>query len=299
VGAACGSPLDLGSDTGGSIRLPAHFCGIAGIRPTGGRVPRTGLIVPPGTPVDSVTVVGPMARTVEDLIVALGVIGGPDAIDAAVVPMPLGDAFNSPLRRLRVAMYVDDGLRPAEPDVAATVRAAADVLGDAGAAVVESTPPGVEQSMRLLGRILRADRRGWLMRLLDSYGTTEHEFEGIDEQGSTASDYFDALVELEAFRSAMLTWVQDFDLVVCPPHANTALPPGAVTGDNYHGAGYLRTYNITGWPAAVVRAGTTGTGLPVGVQLVAPPWQDHVALAAALEVERVLGGWRPPAMAAL
>ncbi len=296
--AACGSPLDLGSDTGGSIRLPAHFCGIAGIRPTSGRVPRTGLIVPVGSPIDSVTVVGPMARTVEDLIVALGVVGGPDAIDASIVPMPLGDAFNNPLRRLRVAMYVDDGSCPAEPDVVAAVRAAAGVLRDAGAVVVESTPPGVDQSVAVLGRVFRGDRRGWLVRLLDSWGTTEHEFQGVDVSGPPASDYFDGLIAFEAFRAAMLGWMRDFDLVVCPPHANTALPPGVVSGDNYNGAGYLQTYNITGWPGVVVRAGTTDAGLPVGVQLVAPAWQDHVALAGALEVERALGGWQPPPMLA-
>ena len=90
--AAGGSPLDIGSDTGGSIRVPAHCCGITGLRPTSGRVPRTGHIVPYGLgSLDSLTTLGPMARRVEDLALTLPVISGVDWRDPTVVPLPLGD----------------------------------------------------------------------------------------------------------------------------------------------------------------------------------------------------------------
>lgn len=104
--ASGGSPLDMGSDTGGSVRLPAHFCGIAGIKPTSGRVPRTGHIVPFGMgALDSLTQIGPMARYVEDLALALPIISGPDWRDPAIVPMPLGDPGAIDLKSLRVAVH--------------------------------------------------------------------------------------------------------------------------------------------------------------------------------------------------
>ena len=290
------APLDLGTDTGGSIRYPSHACGIAGIRPTSGRVPRTGLCIPFGTPVDAATVVGPMARTVEDLAVALGVISGPDGVDPAIVPMPGGDAFNTPLRRLRVAMYVDDGVKPADPAVADAVRAAAQVLADAGAQVVEDRPAATERAGDLFNTVFGGDAGQWFRRILDRFGSVEHGFGPPPEHEPPAAAYIERVEAMAAFQSEMLQWVQDYDLVVCPPHAHSALPHGASMAEGMGGAGYLMTYNLTGWPGAVVRAGATDTGVPVGVQLVAQPWQDHVALAAALEVERELGGWQPTSL---
>ncbi len=288
------SALDLGTDTGGSIRFPAHACGIAGIRPTSGRVPRTGLCIPFGTPVDAATVVGPMARTVEDLAVALSVISGPDGIDPAIVPMPPGDAFNTPLRRLRVAMYTDDGVRPADPEVADTVHAVAGVLADAGAQVVEARPSGSERAAEIFNGVFGGDAGDWFRRILDGFGSTEHGFGPAPEHRPLAADYVRSVEMLAGFQSEMLQWFQDHDLILCPPHAHAALRHGASMTEGMGGAGYLMTYNLTGWPGAVVRGGTTADGLPIGVQLVAHAWQDHVALAAAMEVEHALGGWHPP-----
>jgi amidase len=102
--AAGGAPFDIGSDTRGSIRLPAHFTGIAGIKPTSGRVPRTGHIVPWGLgAVDALTQLGPLARYVEDLALILPILAGVDWSDPAIVPMPLGDPQAVPLKGLRVA----------------------------------------------------------------------------------------------------------------------------------------------------------------------------------------------------
>ncbi|MBI3327509.1 MAG: amidase, partial [Nitrospinae bacterium] len=121
--AAGGSPLDIGSDTGGSIRLPAHFCGIAGIKPTSGRVPRTGHVVPFGMgAVDALTQNGPMARYVEDLALTLPIIAGDDWRDPAIVPMPLGDPNAINVKGLRVAMHTDNGVMAPTPETAVAVR---------------------------------------------------------------------------------------------------------------------------------------------------------------------------------
>ena len=103
-----GSPLDIGSDTGGSIRLPAHLCGIAGLKPNSGRVPRTGHAVPFAMgALDSLTQNGPMARFVEDLALTLPIISGADSWDPAIVSMPLGDPKSVDLKTLRVAVHTD------------------------------------------------------------------------------------------------------------------------------------------------------------------------------------------------
>src|SRR5210317_176418 len=116
---ACGgSALVLGSDTGGSIREPAHLCGLTGIKPTSGRTPRSGHIVPHAAGVmDSLTQIGPMARYVEDLVLALPIICGPDGRDPAVVPVPVGNPAEVDLSKLRIAWYADNGILAAAEDI--------------------------------------------------------------------------------------------------------------------------------------------------------------------------------------
>jgi amidase len=110
--AAGGSPLGIGNDAGGSIRLPSHFCGIAGIKPTTGRVPATGYFVPNGGVISPLWQNGPMSRYVEDLALTLPIIAGPDWRDPRVVPMPLGDPRAVDLKSLRVAFHTNDGIAP-------------------------------------------------------------------------------------------------------------------------------------------------------------------------------------------
>src|SRR5206468_11086904 len=127
--AAGGAPLGLGSDSGGSLRVPAHYCGVAALKPTAGLVPVTGAYGLAGGLTDIRSQVGPMARYVSDLRIALRVLAGPDGIDSGVVPVR---AWRSPrLEGLHVAWYADDGMaRPTSP-VAATVQAPAQALSPA------------------------------------------------------------------------------------------------------------------------------------------------------------------------
>jgi len=297
--AAGGAALELGSDTGGSIRLPSHFCGIAGIKPSAGRVPRTGLVVPFGTPVDDLTQVGPMARYVEDLELALAVLSGPDGADlAAVMPPRVGEGD---LGSLRVAFYTDNGEMAASSDVASAVRAAAAVLEAAGAKVSEDVPNGIERVGDLYRRIWVTDGGAWIHRILSEYGSTDSirlSTEFSDSVPDTAaSDWTQLMLELQAYRSAMAEFLHDYDLILAPAHANPTKAPGELTAaDNRPGFTYTQAYNITGWPAAVVRAGTSADGLPIGVQAVSGPWRDATALAGARAIEQGLGGWQPPQM---
>jgi len=138
--AAGGSPFGLGSDAGGSVRFPAHCTGIASLKPTSGRVPRTGHFPGPGGTLDTLWQIGPLARFVEDLSLVLPVIAGADWNDAAIVPMPLGDPRRVSLKGLRVAFHTDNGIAPPTPETVATVERAAQAIAASGMAVEEARP---------------------------------------------------------------------------------------------------------------------------------------------------------------
>jgi amidase len=296
------SPLGLGSDAGGSIRLPAHFCGIAGIKPTTGRTPRTGHFLPPGGALDSLWQAGPLARRVEDLALALPLLCGVDWRDASVVPMPLGDPAAVDMKTLRVAFHTDNGIVAPTHDIASVVRDAARALADAGAQVEERRPPIAENAYEMLLGLFAADGGAGLRTVLLMSGTDETHplltklLEALGGGTLSTAEFGGLAFQLDQFRGEMLSFMRDYDLILCPPCARTAMPHGTTFDDeNQKFFTYTMIYNLTGWPGAVVRAGTSPEGLPIGAQLVARPWREDVALAAAAEVERALGGWqRPP-----
>ncbi len=297
--AAGGSPLGLGSDAGGSVRFPAHCCGIAGIKPTSGRVPRTGHFPGPGGTLNPLWQIGPLARYVEDLHVALGVVSGVDWRDPAIVPMPLADPAKVDLKSLRVAFHTDNGIVSPTAETAETVRKAAKALSDAGAPVEEARPPQIEQTFDIFLKLFSADGGAAIEALLKDAGTTkvhplmERVLE-IQHAHALSIAGFGALVaKWDAFRSAMLSFMEKFDVILCPVSAYTGMVHGA-TYDRLSSFSYTMTFNLTGWPAAVVRAATSADGLPIGVQIAARPWREDVALAVAAHLESALGGWQPP-----
>ena len=299
--AAGGSPLDMGSDTGGSIRLPSHFSGIAGLKPTAGRVPRTGHIVPWGMgALDAWTTIGPMARYVEDLALTLPIISGPDGIDPAISPVPLRDPADVDLGSLRLAYYTAvDGFQPPTADVSAAVQAAVSSLAEVVASVKEDAPPALSRFNDLSRSVMMGDGRAWVMRMLERWGTEqmspflEQSF-GEGEPTSSA-EYSEALERQDRFRSEMLRFIQDHDAIVAPVASMPAPPHGATYAPENRSMFYTGPYNLAGWPGAVVRCGTAADGMPIGVQVLARPWREDVALALAAALESALGGYaRPP-----
>lgn len=295
------SPLGLGSDAGGSIRLPAHFCGIAGIKPTSGRTARTGHFPPMGGLLDSIWQIGPLARRVEDLWLALPLLCGNDWRDPTVVPAPLGNPSEVSVRGLRVAFHTDNGIVAPTEEIARATRDAAQVLRDAGAEVVEARPPVPSNAYEMLLGLYGADNGAGLRMLLTFCGTDEPHalmkrlLEVLSEVKLSTAELTGLVFQLDMWRSQMLSFMRDYDLVLCPPCAREAMPHGTTfDDDNQLVFVYTMLYNLTGWPGVVVRAGATDGGIPVGAQLVARPWREDVALAAALEVERALSGWQKP-----
>ncbi len=296
--AAGGSPFDIGSDTGDSIRQPSHVCGIAGLKPTSGRVPRTGHWPSYEGLFESFTQLGPMARRVEDLALLLPILAGPDGEDPHVAPVPLGDPAAVTMRDLRVVTFGDNGIRTPTPETIAAVQAAAKALADRGARVEERVPPGLLEAWECWDGLIRADGFAWLQRLIIAAGTpgmgSYDTRDWVTRRPPTASDQLTALIErADAIRARLLVWMRAVDLIVCPAMPLPAIRHGE-SKQPWFGDTYSDVHNLTGWPAVVVRGGTSPEGLPIGVQVVAPPWREDLALAGAAAVEADSGGWRRP-----
>jgi amidase len=296
--AAGGSPFDIGSDTGDSIRQPAHVCGIAGIKPTSGRVPQTGQWPSFAGIAGSLQQLGPLARRVDDLALILPIIAGPDGEDPRVVPAPLGNPDDVDVAALRVVAFTDNGLRTPTPETIQAVEDAAAALGAAGSRIEWQVPPGLDDAWDTWDRLIRSDGYGWLRRLIDGAGTPgwgSYETRGwIDPKPPVPGDELSALLEhADVARSRLLGWFQDADLILCPAMPQPAIRHGE-SNEPWFGDTYSDVHNLTGWPAVVVRGGTSAGGLPIGVQVVGRPWREDVALAAARVVEAESGGWQPP-----
>ncbi len=301
-----GVPLDIGTDTGGSVRVPANFCGITGLKPTAGRIPRTGHVISFGLgAVDPLTHVGPLARFVDDLTLMLEILAGPDWRDPAAIPMPLSSPTNVKLRGLRVAFYTDNGIFPPTPEISKTVRTAADCLERAGAIVEEKCPAAGERTVEVSTGLWLCDDGRCVSRLIEEAGTTElspaldwHNdpelIAGIKAKYGV-KDCADAMRKYAQFNSDMMPFIADFDVILCPVNGLSVLPFDIENDFELILAGsYTTTYNLTGWPAAVVRAGTAECGVPIGVQIVTRPSREDIALAVAKHLESELGGWQPP-----
>ena len=303
--AACGSPLDVGSDTAGSIRFPAHCCGVAGLKPSSGRVPRTGHIIGPGGLQQWLTTIGPIARRVEDLELALGIIAGPDDVDPHISPVPLRASADVDLRGLRAALFVDTAIARATPDVRDAVLHAAGVLANAGVEVEQATVPAFELPYEFFPRLFGADGAAGLEGYLAFLGT--HDL-SPQVQGAislmrpnlmSSAALGDLMQAIDTWRTQALAFMGRYDLIVCPVAADVAPLPVTDWLDpavswNPGVFPYLVPFNFAGTPSAVVRVGATATGLPIGVQCVARPWREDVALRAAAHLEAQLGGWQPP-----
>ncbi len=291
--AAGGSAFDIGSDYGGSLRFPTHCCGVTTIKPTSGRVPRTGHILPFGGVLDSFQQVGPIARYVDDLNLLLPLISGPDWIDPGIIPMPLGNHQAVDLKKLKVAFHTNNKILSPSADTAEVVHKAAMLFEMEGLMVEDIVPKGIEQSYELMIELLSADGGASIRRLLKKAGTKEHTLPWLGLAPPVDATRYDAIMmKWSKFRSTMLSFFKDYDVILCPVNAFPAMAHGSA-GKDLEAFSYTMTYNMTGWPSAVVRGGTSSDGLPIGLQIVAQPWREDVALAVAGYIEKKLGGYQP------
>jgi amidase len=300
--ASCGSPLGLGTDAGGSIRIPAHFCGLAAIKPTSGRVPRTGQFPQPMGARAPVFHVSLIARHVEDLALALPIIAGPDFRDASIVGMPLLDPKAVTLGELKLAFFDDDGASTPTSEIISAVRDCAKAFTDAGVKVEEKRTPDCEKAAIVYYDMSRGDGGAGTRAFLKSIGSDPISplFEqaltySVAPAMATTTDALAAFVRWDLFRNSMLRFMENYDAVLSPVAPFPALKHGTSFDEaNRKGFGYSQMYNLTGWPTATVRVGTSPEGLPLGVQVAARPWREDVALALVAHLEKTFGGWKMP-----
>lgn len=293
--AAGASLAGVGTDGGGSIRVPSHYCGIPGLRPTVGRVPETGQWPPTrASGMGDLSCVGPMARRVADLGLLLEVMAGPDGVDPYAVPVPLGRPAEVEVGTLRVAWYGEDPGFPVSGGTRAAVAAAAAALAELGCEVEEVAAPPAAEATELFFAAVGGDGGAHLLEHCGHGGPHTEQFRALLESfpsvPPSAGQFFALQRRVFELRERIRAWVGGHDVVVCPVVAGPAPrhgePPGpaAPGGDRYAAFNYVHTYALAGMPAASVPAGTE-SGLPIGVQVVGRPWREDVVLATAEALE--------------
>ncbi|MGD9702520.1 MAG: amidase [Acidimicrobiia bacterium] len=291
------SPLGLGNDLGGSLRNPAHCCGVASIKPSQGAVPAATVIPPENMNLafQLMAVEGVMARRVADVRAGFGIVAGQHPRDPLSVPARFTDL--APGERLRIAVMAEPPGGSTHPGIAAVVRAAADALSDAGHDVVEATPPDYERALDLWGRLLSVDirvQKPILDMVMGEGGATflAHATAHLAEVDQTSA----AMDHMERFGLARRwsLWHEDFPVLLSPVWTQ---PPFAHDFDIESFENAVATLelmrpvlpaNLLGTPAAVVPAGMAD-GLPVGVQLMGWRYTELRCLAVAEQIEERLG----------
>ena len=301
------SAAGVGSDGGGSIRVPAHFCGICGLKPTPGRIPSTGHYPPSAGPFALIGVVGPMARTVGDLQTLFEVMAGPDDGDPCAAPVPLRPISREQLQQTRIAYFEDDGRTPVTRETRAAVHSAVEKLEGAGFTVGPFRPDDLELARQLWwqwfgvagGMLLGRDAEGREGELSPIF----KEYLGWAGAGPrhTGDTLLDSWILRDQLRSKILAQMEVFPILLCPAAAIPAFHHGErswrieeSTVRYLDAWSYTEWFNLLGFPGAVVPSGKSGEGLPIGVQLVGRPWEEELVLAVAAEVERKGPGFQPP-----
>ena len=297
------SPAGIGSDGLNSIRVPAHFCGTAGLRPTAGTVPETGAWPPTKcTGMVDMSTLGPMAAAVDDLALVLPLIAGPDDLDPLVGTVALRDPRAVAVAGLRVGFYVDDGISTPTAGTRAAVERAARALADAEAHVEEAAPPSLVAVPEIAFRMMAADG-GARARADLSPADGRHVpqmaqlLEDLTPFQLSAAGFFELMERWAGLRSSLRRFVSTFDVVLCPVAAGPAPRHGCRPSDgtaltSYDDYAYSFAYAIAGVPSVSVPVGGEG-GLPIGIQVVARAFRDDVTLAVASHLESALAGEVP------
>ena len=286
--ATCMSPGGIGSDLAGSVRIPAHFCGICGLKPTTGRIPGELQFPPSIGPYSLGAVIGPLARNVGDLRLLLGALSK-DPFERS--------SFD--LRGVRVAWYTDDGVAPVTEETAKAVAAAAAALRDAGLIVEEQRPPHVDRGNEMW---LKVFSRASVVQLRSVYKNREGEGGSFvrwrlgtadETPAPTLDEYIAGWMERDRLREELLQWMETTPIIIAPVGATPAYPHDTLkvtvrgsTFGTFRAFSYAQTFSVFDLPVVTVPAGRSNDGLPIGVQIAGTPFAEEMVLAAAEIVEK-------------
>jgi len=307
IAAGC-SAGGVGSDGGGSIRVPAHFSGICGLKPTPGRIPATGHFPGSVGPFTQLGVVGPMARNVGDVKLLYEVMAGPDDGDVRSAPVPLHlPDEEAQLRKVRIGYFEDDGLAPVTLETREAVRKAAKVLRDQGFDVQPFRPEGLEEARKLWwlffgmtgGLVLGPMLKGHEAEL----SPILREFNGIvrSDAPMTLDRLLNAWMERDQRRIDFAKQMKEFSVFLCPVCSVPAFRHGERTWQidgkevkYLDSMRYTQWFNLLGNPGLVIPIGQSPEGLPIGVQFVGRPYEEEIIFGIAARVEQACGSWKKP-----
>ena len=303
------SAAGIGSDSGGSVREPAHFTGICALKPTAGRVPTAGHLPACQGPFAFLGAIGPMARTVADLDLLFAALAGQDPTDPSRAPVPHRTVSLEEAKQFPIGWFEDDGLVPVTAETRAAVQAAAQALDRRGFTVKRFRPQSLEAARRLwwtffvqCGAMLYEPT---IRGREDELSPTFRDFLALarSEAPLTATSLLDAWVESDRVRAALLQEMREFPVLLCPVCSIPAFRPGervwTVEGQSVaylDAMRYTQWFNLLGGPAVVVPVSRDAAGLPIGVQVAARPFEDELALAVAAAIESEFG-YKPPPLA--
>lgn len=295
----------IGSDGGGSIRVPAHFTGICGLKPTPGRVPATGHFPASSGPFAATGVVGPMARTVDDTRLLFEAVAGPDDGDPYSAPVPVRAIGDDETLKLKVGLFEDDRRTPVTAETRNAIRRAAAALEQQGFVVEQFRPDNLDEMQEVWWNLFgRAGRlaiapliQGHDARLSPTFRQFLEYTDGSDPL--TLDEFMRTLIDRDLLRQHLFEQMREYPILLCPVAAVQAFRHGErewrIDGREvgYLDAwSYAEWFNLTGNPAMSVPV-ETANGLPVGVQIVGRAWEEESVLAVAKKLEEAVG--MPPA----
>jgi amidase len=306
------APLELGSDIASSLRNPAHCCGVFGLKPSFGLVPQRGYIASPlGTlSAGDMTVIGPLARSAEDLKLGLEVLAGPDQSDATAWRLALPPPRAESLGSYKLAAWLGDEGFPVDREVLAVLEAATTRLERAGAAVRPARPVPLGESYRVFQRLLAGVSVSRLSEAEFQNVVAAAEANGTPRSRALAQrkrEWNAVHEERLRMRAAWARFFEEYDALVCPVMPVTAIPHDhtpefeareiSVNGERrsyWEQVAWCAPASLAYLPAVSVPVGATRSGLPVGLQIIAPYLEDLTAVDLARRVTEVLGGFQSP-----
>jgi len=303
------SAAGLGSDSGGSVRQPAHFTGICALKPTPGRIPGRGHLPPCVGPFSTLGAIGPMARTMEDIELLFKTLSGPDSLDPAGVPIAYQAIELKALQARTVGYFEDDGLVGVTQETRAAVQVSVQILRERGFRVELFRPRSLEPLRKLWWKLfVQCGAAFYEPTIRGRHGELSpifKEFLEISEVSGplSATELLDAWAELDLLRIEMLREMVQYPVLLCPVASIPAFRHGErswfIDGEKVaylDAVRHTQWFNVLAAPAAVVPAGRSAEGLPIGVQIVARPYGDEVAIGIASVLDEAFG-YRPPKIA--
>ena len=296
----------VGSDGGGSIRTPAHFCGICGLKPTPGRIPATGHFPPGAGAFAWIGVVGPMARTMADLRALFAIMSGPDPGDALSTPAPLREIGARDLRSLRIGILENPELGRPTPETLSTVRRATQLLCDLNHRVEPFKLEKLDQALDLwwfffgpvIADLFRQSTNGKESQLSPMF--LAYLEATLAEPKVTLESFQKACVDRDLVRASLLRQLRDVPILLSAVSTAPAFKHGAGnyrSGDPHNYRDTMRFsqwLNLAGFPGLSLPMGQSPEGLPINIQLIARPHEEELLLAVAEQLEQARGPWQPP-----